>query len=129
VASRIICGVTRRGSPAETMSPGRARRGRARPAPVEAGERGHPDEGPFELADVVLHMGGDELQDVVGDVLAVGFRLGPQDRQACLEVRGVDLGDQAERKRLRSRSSSVSIERGARSEVRTICFPAPWRSL
>ena len=30
-----------------------------------------------------------------------------------------------ERKRLRSRSSSVSIDFGGRSEVRTICFPAP----
>jgi len=108
--------------------PGRARRGRARPVPVEAGERGHPDEGPsssrmLSFTWVAMNSKTSSAMSSLSDSALVrriaGVSRGP----------GVDLGDQAREETARSRSSSVSIERGARSEVRTICFPAPWRSL
>src|SRR5664280_1637851 len=61
---------------------------------VEAGEGGHPDKSTFQLADVVLHVGGDELQYLVWDGHLFMFGLGLEDGQACLELGGLDLGDQ-----------------------------------
>ena len=40
-------------------------------------------------------MGGDELEDIVGDLLVLAQGLGAQDGQAGLEVGRVDLGDEA----------------------------------
>ena len=61
---------------------------------VEAGEGGHPDERALELADVLLHVGGDEFEDLVGhgDLLVLG--LGLEDGESGLELGWLDLGDQ-----------------------------------
>ena len=61
---------------------------------VELGEGTDAGEGALELPDVVLHVGGDELQDVVGDLLVFAERLGAQDGQTGLEIGRVDLGDE-----------------------------------
>jgi hypothetical protein len=62
---------------------------------VELGQRRDPVERPLELADVVGDVGGDELEDVVGDrdVLALGLLA--EDGEARLEVGRLDVGDQA----------------------------------
>src|SRR5262249_1546020 len=62
--------------------------------PVEAGEGRHPDEGAFELPDVVPNVGGDELEDLPGngDVLSLG--LFAEDGQAGFELGGLDVGRQ-----------------------------------
>ena len=62
---------------------------------VEAGEGRDPDEGAFELADVVLDVGGDELEHLVGDVGLLALGLLAQDGQAGLELGGLDVGDEA----------------------------------
>ena len=62
---------------------------------VELGEGTDPGEGALELPDVVLDVGSDEFEDVVGDLLVFAQGLGAQDGQAGLEVGRVDLGDEA----------------------------------
>ena len=61
----------------------------------QAGERGHPDQGALELADRVRDPGGDELEHVVGGVHPLLRGLLLQDRDAGLEVRRLDVGEQA----------------------------------
>jgi hypothetical protein len=63
--------------------------------PVEAGEGRHPDQGAFELPDVVLHVGGDELEHVGRDRGLFPVRLLAQDGQAGLELGRLHVGDQA----------------------------------
>ena len=46
---------------------------------------------PFQLADVLLHLVGDEGQDLFGDKAADGAELGLEDRQPGLEVGGLDV--------------------------------------
>ena len=52
-------------------------------------------QGPLELADVCLHVGGDELEDGLGDVDFGALGLHPQDGEAGLEIGRLDVGDQA----------------------------------
>ena len=63
--------------------------------PVEAGERGDPDQRALELADVALDPGGDELEDLRRRVRALLGGLLAQDRDAGLQVGGLDVADQA----------------------------------
>ena len=62
---------------------------------VEVGEGADAGQRALELPDVVLDVGRDELQDVVGHVLVLAEGLRAEDGQAGLEVGRVDLGDQA----------------------------------
>ena len=62
---------------------------------VDGGEGDDPGESPFQLADVLLDLVGDEGQDVLRDVAAGGAQLRLEDRQAGLEVGRLDVGDQA----------------------------------
>ena len=62
---------------------------------VEGGEGRHPDEGALELADVGGDARGDVLQDVEGQVEALGGALAGEDRDAGLQVRGLDVSQQA----------------------------------
>ena len=63
--------------------------------PVEVRERRDPDERALELADVRRDLRGDVLQDVVGRLEALAAGLLAQDRDAGLEVRRLDVGDEA----------------------------------
>src|SRR5690606_11974660 len=62
---------------------------------VEAREGRHPDERTLELTDVARDARGDELHDVVRDAEVLLERLLAQDRDPGLEVRRLDVGDQA----------------------------------
>ena len=62
---------------------------------VEAGEGRDPDEGALELADVVLDVGGDELEHLVGHVGALALGLLAQDGEPGLELGRLHVGDQA----------------------------------
>ena len=62
---------------------------------IEGGEGRHPDEGALELADVGGDARGDVLQDVEGQVEALGGALAGEDRDAGLQVRGLDVSQQA----------------------------------
>ena len=62
---------------------------------VEVGEGGDAGERALELADVVGDRLGDELQHLVGDVDGLALGLLAQDGEAGLEVRWLDVGDQA----------------------------------
>ncbi len=62
---------------------------------VQAGVRRHPDQRALELSDVVDDVVGDERQHVVGNAVEVlGLGLLAQDREARLELRRLDVGDQ-----------------------------------
>ena len=61
---------------------------------VEGGEGRHPDECALELADVGGDARGDVLQDVEGQVEALSSALAGEDRDAGLQVRGLDVGQQ-----------------------------------
>ena len=63
--------------------------------PVEAGERGDPDQRTLELADVGLDLRRDELEHVRRRVQPVLGRLLAQDRDPRLQVRRLHVGDQA----------------------------------
>ena len=61
----------------------------------EVGEGRHPDQGAFELADVVGDVGGDELEHLGRDPGGLALGLLAQDGEAGLEVGGLDVGDEA----------------------------------
>ena len=61
---------------------------------VESCVRADPVECTLEFADVVLDVGGDEVEDVMGDVLALAFGLLAQDGEAGFELGRLDVGDE-----------------------------------
>ena len=62
---------------------------------AEGGEGDHPIQQALELADVRLDVVGDEQRDVVGQMDVLRLRLAAQDRHLGLELRRLDVGDQA----------------------------------
>ena len=62
---------------------------------VQRRERGDADQRALEFADVALDAAGDELEHVVGHVEPIHLRLLAQDRDAGLQLRRLDVGDQA----------------------------------
>ena len=85
---------------------------------------------PSELPNVVLDVGCDELQDVVGYLMLLTFGFGTEDGKARFEVRGIYLGDETGEK-----AAAQSVFQGldrlwwAVRRSGTICFEAPLRSL
>ena len=64
--------------------------------PVEARVGGDPDQGALELPDVVADVGGDEGEDLGRDAPEVlGLGLLAEDGEAGLELRRLDVGDEA----------------------------------
>ena len=61
---------------------------------VQRCERGDADQRALEFADVALDAAGDELEDVVGNVEPIHLSLLAKDRDAGLQLRRLDVGDQ-----------------------------------
>ena len=99
--------------------------------PVQARVRGDADQRAFELAHVVDDVVGDERQHVVGDAVEVlGLGLLAEDREARLELRRLDVGDQAPLEAAAEPvlDASRSTSAAGRDEI-TIWLPRPCRSL
>ena len=62
---------------------------------VHGGEGLHACKSAFELADVALHFVRDEAEDVFWNQGAVVAELGMENGEASLEIRGLDVGDEA----------------------------------
>ncbi len=62
---------------------------------MDAGEGGKAGERAFELADVVLYVGGDEAQYLFRELYPLSSSLLAKDGQAGLELGGLDVGYEA----------------------------------
>src|SRR5438477_8093554 len=65
---------------------------------VEARVGANPDESALELADVVLHVAGDEFEDLVGDRRPFALCLLAQDGESGLQLRWLHVCDQSRQK-------------------------------
>ena len=69
-----------------------------------------------------LNVGGDELEDLSGDRHTLPLGLLSKDRQPCLELGWLDIRREAPFEAAPQPVFQVAIDRGGRSEDRTICL-------
>ena len=69
------------------------------------------------------------MEHVVGRRRRVVLGLGTQDRDAGLELGGLDVGDESGEEPAPQAVLQRRDRPGGRSEVRTICFEASWSEL
>ena len=105
---------------------------RERHRDVAAGQRRvgeQPDERSFELPDVRLDAAGDVERHVVGQLDALGLGLALEDRDLRLEIRRLDVGDEAPFEAAAQALLESLIWCGGQSLLSTICFCASCSAL
>ena len=66
--------------------------------PIETSVRDHSDESTLELPDIVGHIGGDELENVLRNGDSLAFDLLPEDGETRFQLGWLHIGDQAGQK-------------------------------